>query len=363
MGTALREAEEAERREEEHRRAQAEGQRSIDEDEADEDAPRAHRHVAAAVRAGVLGIEAAQIITRTLEAIDADAPESGDLDELERRLVERAQRLSLPDLRRMCRRQEAFRSPRDVERKERLQRSQRYLAFSEDATGMVSMHAKMDPATAAPIRAWLDAQVRAALHRRRDEPGEDPRDPGQMRIDALATLASHGLDCDQPTSGVKTTVVVHATAEDLARGEGLADCESLSDPISIATLRRMAVDAEIVPAVMGGTSLPLDLGRSERLFSRAQRIALAVRDGGCAWCHAPASWCEAHHIDWWGRDHGPTDLRNGVLLCVSCHHRVHDGGWELTVIDDDVWFTPPRGIDPEQRPRIGGRAHLDTISP
>ncbi|WP_177243768.1 HNH endonuclease signature motif containing protein, partial [Microbacterium sp. AR7-10] len=37
---------------------------------------------------------------------------------------------------------------------------------------------------------------------------------------------------------------------------------------------------------------------------------------------------EVHHIDWWNRDTGPTDLTNGILLCSTCHHRIHDNGWE-----------------------------------
>lgn len=320
-----------------------------------------HPHVTRAVKAGLLSIEEAALITRTIDAIDPTDPNAGDLDDLERQLVAKAQRMTLKDLRAMCRRQEAFRSPRDLERKERAQRQARYLAFSEDPTGMFTMHGKMDPATAAPIRAWVDAQVKAALRRRRDEPGADERDAGQMRIDALAMLAQHGLDCDHPTSGVKTTVVVRVDMADLERGIGVADCDSLAQPISVPTLRAMAVDAAVVPVMLGGDTLPLDVGRDERYFTPAQRIALAERDGGCAWCHAPPSYCEAHHIEWWVRDRGTSDLRNGVLLCTSCHHRIHEADWRITVRGGEVWFTPPRGVDPQQRPRLGGNAHLDAL--
>lgn len=121
----------------------------------------------------------------------------------------------------------------------------------------------------------------------------------------------------------------------------------------------MAADAELIPAVFGGDSLPLDLGRAARLFTRAQRLALGERDGGCASCGQNIGYVEAHHIDWWERDVGPTDLENGVLLCSFCHHSVHREGWGIRVTDGKVWFIPPPHIDPARTPRPGGRARFE----
>ena len=70
----------------------------------------------------------------------------------------------------------------------------------------------------------------------------------------------------------------------------------------------------------------LDLGRTRRLFTPAQRKALAVRQRTCraAGCTVPSTWCEAHHGgDPWCRG-GRTDLADGVLLCSWHHHRAHD---------------------------------------
>jgi hypothetical protein len=90
--------------------------------------------------------------------------------------------------------------------------------------------------------------------------------------------------------------------------------------------------------VLGGRTQPLHLGRARRLFSPAQRLAMAVRDGTCRrlamavrdgtcraeGCDIPADWCEAHHAGRpWGHD-GLTDLEDGVLLCSFHHHRAHD---------------------------------------
>ena len=86
----------------------------------------------------------------------------------------------------------------------------------------------------------------------------------------------------------------------------------------------------------GGESEVLDWGRQRRLFSRPQRLALAEHDGGCAMCGLPPGMTKAHHIKWWHRDTGHTDLNNGVLLCTGCHHRVHDNGWDVRIDE-----TPP----------------------
>jgi hypothetical protein len=145
----------------------------------------------------------------------------------------------------------------------------------------------------------------------------------------------------------------------LRTGVGLAEIDGIDRPIAAGTVRKLAADAELIPMVLGGESLPLDVGRATRLFTRAQRIALAERDGGCASCGANITYAEAHHIDWWRRDHGSTDLANGVMLCSHCHHQVHDHGWGIRVDGGSIWFIPPPHIDPRQQPRLGGRARFD----
>ncbi len=90
---------------------------------------------------------------------------------------------------------------------------------------------------------------------------------------------------------------------------------------------------------------PLDLGREQRLYTSAQRVALAIRDGGCRWkgCDRPASYCEAHHIDPWTGG-GRTDIDRGILLCRYHHMALHNGGWRITRIGRGEFFLhPPDG--------------------
>ena len=34
---------------------------------------------------------------------------------------------------------------------------------------------------------------------------------------------------------------------------------------------------------------------------------------------------------------------------------MHRDGWEIHIINNQVWFTPPADIDPTQTPRLGGQ--------
>jgi hypothetical protein len=102
-------------------------------------------------------------------------------------------------------------------------------------------------------------------------------------------------------------------------------------PLSPSAARRIACDANLIPAVLGGPSEILDFGRSRRLFSRAQRKAAAIRDGGCAWpqCQAPISRSELHHINYW-ENGGHTNLNDSAWVCTFHHWLIHHTNWTLT---------------------------------
>ncbi|AEF39877.1 HNH endonuclease signature motif containing protein [Hoyosella subflava] len=124
--------------------------------------------------------------------------------------------------------------------------------------------------------------------------------------------------------------------------------------ISAAEARRLACDAKIVPAVLGGESEVLDLGRAVRTASLAQRCALYLRDKGCVFpgCDRPPGWTQAHHIKEWCAQSGPTDLANLCLLCSYHHRLIHHSDWTIRVgTDGQPDIIPPVWLDPEQRPR------------
>jgi hypothetical protein len=147
-------------------------------------------------------------------------------------------------------------------------------------------------------------------------------------------------------------VRVLVQASDLFAGTGHGVIEGSGESLSIGTVRALACEQGTQTALIDSLGNVLDLGREQRLYSRHQRVALAIRDGGCIWtgCERPPSWCEAHHIDHYARDKGRTDLDRGVLLCKHHHLKLHNEGWQIRRRDGRYWLHPP--------PDIGGTPQL-----
>jgi len=322
--------------------------------------------VAEAALAGDLSVDSAGIITAGLETLTDRVP-SERVHEVERRLVDKAVHLASHEVRSLVAKAVARADLRGHEDREERQHAERYIAWKEDHTGMVTFTGKLDAVTAAPIRTVIEQIVTHDFRARRDqEPADqDQRTVGQMRADALFSVCRHALGCKETDqSGIRTTIVVRMNNTDIDAGRGLGSIDGTNQPVSVGQLRRLAGDAGIIPAVLGGDSEVLDLGRNKRMFTRSQRLALLERDGGCAKCHAPPEHCEAHHIRWW-ENGGGTDLSNGVMLCTRCHHDIHRQGWEILVRANRVDFIPPPTIDPLRQPRPGGLAAIDigTLDP
>ncbi len=105
------------------------------------------------------------------------------------------------------------------------------------------------------------------------------------------------------------------------------------------------------PALGGAPTQPLEVGRTSRVVTAAQRAALVVRDGGCAFpgCDRPPAWCEAHHLRHWLHG-GPTDLANLALVCRAHHRAVHEGGWRLARDPDGRLTASPPYRRPQRAP-------------
>lgn len=326
-------------------------------------APAKHPHVAEALNAGRLSGQAARAIIAMLTRVAMRAGLTA-VDEAERILATQAPGLTWDQLHKLIVRAEAHLDPDGLEPKESDARGDRKLSMYE-RDGMFHLDGQFDIQSAAPIKTAIDALVTAEWRRNAPAgPDNEDRTVGQRRADALAQLCAHAISCtnsDLPLDD--TTVVVRVSLDDLRSGTGIAEIDGFEQPVSIGTARRMAASAGVIPCVLGADSEILDWGREKRLFTRAQRLALTERDGGCAMCGLEPGKCRAHHRNWWERDAGPTDLDNGVLVCESCHHRVHENGWDIRIegrgTAAKVWFVPPSHVDPTRTPRLGGRTRFD----
>ena len=198
---------------------------------------------------------------------------------------------------------------------------------------------------------------------------DDPRTVPQLLLDGFVGVVRIGVDADTTESRAivgsrQPSVRVLVNLEALESGEGFGRIESTGVPgsgetaavtaVSIETIERIACSDGTITVGFDADGQVLNLGREQRLFSSAQRIALAARDGGCRWtdCDRPPSWTEAHHSQHWQADSGRTDVADGILLCRHHHMLLHNNHWGITRDGTDYWLTPPTDVDPTRTPRL-----------
>jgi hypothetical protein len=149
---------------------------------------------------------------------------------------------------------------------------------------------------------------------------------------AFAELIERISAKDLPkVGGTDATVVVTIDLDTLTGRLEKAGVLDAGEHISPGQVRRLACTAKMIPVVLDGDSQVLDVGRAKRFFTRAQLLAMGLRDKGCVTegCDWPPWLCHGHHWTRWADD-GNTDLNDGALLCPRHHTRAHDPTYELT---------------------------------
>jgi hypothetical protein len=264
----------------------------------------------------------------------------------------------------------AAQSTSDADELDRQRRNSCVKRWVDKITGMHHTHLELDPIRDAQL--WSIVNAHLSSNVQNDGNAKTPW--MQMQVDAFvaaatgAPVASSGpadapadanarQDPDSPSRS-------HTNADDLAHERRVPEIMVLTDyrtlveglhelsicetddgvPLPVSTVRRLCCDAEIIPMMLGTDGVPLDAGRSVRTANRQQRRALRAMYRTCAHpdCTVAFSACKAHHIRWWWRHLGPTDLDNLIPLCERHHHLVHEGGWTLTMTPDRVttWTRP-----------------------
>jgi hypothetical protein len=200
--------------------------------------------------------------------------------------------------------------------------------------GHGSMHGRFEvPVLAGEMLAKHLAAIAAPRHQRaattvsvsKDNPSRAMR-LGQAFVAYLETRHTAGTP---KAGGVAATIVVTMTLESLLGTERAATLDT-GERISASEARRLACEAGIIPAVLGGRSQVLDLGRKARFHTEPQRMAMMLRDGGCSaqGCDWPPGMCHAHHLTPWSRG-GRTSVDDGVLLCPRHHTLAHDTRYQM----------------------------------
>ncbi len=297
-----------------------------------------------ALSAGVIDPEKAAVIVHAVEALtdEHDDLPPGTQQRAEAHLIDLAQQFDASELRRCGKRlfevvcpeaadkAEGERLAKEEEKARRLA----YLTLRDNGDGTSEGRFRLPTLHAAALKKALEALTSPRRI------GEGRLDPVTGRKLSASTLLGHGfmelveshLDLNTlPTvNGSPFTLVITMSLESLLTGIGTATLES-GERISAGEARRLACKAGIIPMVLGGDSMPLDVGREKRLFDRYQKIAMDQTHKGCAAvnCDRPPAYCEYHHADPW-RHGGRTDARNGIPLCPPHHHMAdHPGAWDM----------------------------------
>ena len=261
--------------------------------------------------------------------------------------------------------------------------------WTDRRTGMFRLSGRFDPLSGVMLHGHLQAMVAALFAER--VPSTCPTDPGAKQ-DHLRALALLALIMQRQPVGL--TVVPHNATSSLDSSFGDGEDNSASDAkgsdvrtddsfdewasffpagpgrlgrpeiVVVVDARQTTLDAngnkpaidwglpvELPPRVLedlfaradahpiivhNGIVLhapgEMNLGRSTRLASRAQRRALRAFYPTCAvpGCGVAFEFTKPHHVHYWEHG-GPTDLANLLPLCSKHHHAVHDRGWKLTL--------------------------------
>ncbi|GAA1444885.1 hypothetical protein GCM10009641_64860 [Mycobacterium cookii] len=304
--------------------------------------------LAAGMREGAVTLAQAHVIRRALDALPA-AVDADTVDRAEAHLVGCAGEFGPKELGRIGRRVLDVIAPEIADAAEATRLADLETA-AEDKTrmtmrrqgdGTTRISALVPDAVATRLATYLEAFANPRAQRGENAQTSDPftRLPYPRRMGEAFSRFLEALDPSRlPVHGGDATTVVVTIPLDSLRAElatadltgaGLVPGDDLTgDRITASQARRLACTAKILPAVLDGTSLPVDLGRAKRLFSPGQRRAMLIRDRACRaeGCDTPGTWCDAHHLDPWHTG-GPTDLANAILLCPHHHHRVHDTGY------------------------------------
>jgi hypothetical protein len=317
--------------------------------------------LASALLDGTLSVAAADAIRRGLELVADTSPAAELLRECER-LLARVALVSLDELRREARSARDRLDDAGIARREKERRDNRYLKRWIRDDGMYAGSFLLDPEGGQRLFSALDSFVAprrgvrfvdAAAQADAAAILADPRTNDQLLADALVDMVQLAVDADPSTlfgahrPAVRVVVTEQTLAGIGAEAGGHGFLEGDLQPVSRETIDRFICDTGHVKITFDRNHQIIDLGRTQRLFSSAQRLAISVRDGGCLMpgCTRPPSGCEAHHIIEW-KHGGRTDARDGVLLCRHHHMLLHTNHWKIVRKDSDYWFRPPASEDP-----------------
>ncbi len=254
---------------------------------------------------------------------------------------------------------------RRVEREQR--EEQRFVSLSQRGDGLWDLRGVLMEDTAAQLMLLRDAVLnpkRRSGEQRTlcvDEDGKpaglvDSRNGGQRFHDALTeVLTTTAASLKAGTlHGGNPTLVITCSADQLEEEAGLAFLQGThgeaTSVVDASMARHAGCAGTIHRLLTTREGTPLSMATLGRVFTVAQREAIALRDGGCCWpgCEVPSSWVEIHHVQEWAKG-GKTTVDNGVSVCFRHHRDLEALGWAVEMRGGVPWFRPPASVDHDRR--------------
>ena len=229
------------------------------------------------------------------------------------------------------------------------------------------------------LSAYLPVEQAIAIYSRVTETArslqtaDEPRTLAQLRADVLATVLlgddTTGAESDSTPAAddpietfrrIRPRVMVTVPVLTLL-GEGSqpAALEGYG-PIDPETARRLTAEAPGMTRLLTHpeSGAVLSVGRDSYRIPRRMRNWLRARDGTCRIpnCGRAAANCDLDHtVDW--QYGGSTDWRNLAHLCPKHHKLKHEGGWQVSQVDDtgSLTWTSPVGRSYTTTPELDAR--------
>ena len=289
-----------------------------------------------ALVSGELSMANAKTLTRVAETAGAAAVEDDG------ELLAKAGSLSPERFTQEAKRWAAQRSTDGGEDRYRRQRARRQLrTWTNEADGMLHMRGEFDPVTGAKLQTRLLKQAEQLRRCDLNSPKNEQRSFDQRVADALDILisGSTGSGSGSDKASAEISIVQHLTPD----GDKAFAEISGGDTIPPSVLEQHFCNSPVVGVVYSSKGIPLWRGTAQPGPTKAQIETVAGRYGTCAGCGAHPDSCQTHHIIPRSQG-GPHNVDNLMLLCWSCHDKVHHHGWRVVPNGELHTIKPPETV-------------------